>query len=111
MSQQGYLTIGVLVVGAAGWLLKWWLSKSLDARFEKREQEEREFRREQIEDAIRQQQGQQVMSSSLQVILRHMITGDHIEDLEKAQAQLEEFTKENNASLLRKAAKYNMNLR
>ena len=58
MSTQAYITIGVMVVAAAGWLLKWWLAKSLDARFEAREREDREYRKEQIEDAIRQQRGE-----------------------------------------------------
>lgn len=108
MITQAYIAIGVMVVAGVGWLLKWWLAKSLDARFEAREREDREYRKEQIEDAIRQQRGQQVMSRSLQVILQHMITGDHVDELERSQRELEAFADENNAALLRKAAKYNL---
>ena len=107
MSQQGYLSLGIAVVGCFGWLLKWWISKSLDSRFEARERADREYRKEQIEDAIRQQHGQQVMIDGMQVMLKHMITGDHIEELERSQKELERFSAENNENLLRKAAKYN----
>ena len=63
---------------------------------------------EQIEDAVRQLKGQEVMTNSLLVILRHMITGDHVEDLERAQSDLEKFRKENDEAMRTKAAKYNL---
>ena len=108
LSPQGYATIGVLLLTVIGWLLKWWIGKSLDARFQRKEREDQEYRREQIEDAILQSQGQQVMSTCLAEILKHMITGNHIEDLEQAQRDLDSFRRENEAALLRKAAKYNL---
>ncbi|MBR6464570.1 MAG: hypothetical protein IKS81_04700, partial [Verrucomicrobia bacterium] len=78
------------------------------ARFARKEREDQDFRKEQIEDAILQGQGQQVMSTCLAEILKHMITGNHIEDLERAQQDLESFRRDNEAALLRKAAKYNL---
>lgn len=47
------------------------------------------------------------MSSCLAVILRHMITGNHIDDLERAQREVEAFRDENQQAITRKAAKYN----
>lgn len=108
MTPGGYAAIGTLVVTAVVWLAKWWISKSLDSRFERREREEREYREEQVKDAIRQQKGQQVMTNSLLVILQHMIYGNHVENLEKAQKDLQAFRTENEAAILQKAAKYNL---
>lgn len=111
MSGQ-YAAIGgaflALLVWVLGWLLPKLVGKSIDSRFERKDREEREYRKEQIEDAIRQQEGQQVMTDSLLVILRHMITGNHIEDLEKAQKDLEAFRSKNESAMRLKAVKYNL---
>ena len=108
MSTGGYAAVGMVILAAAGWLLRWWIVKTLDARFERREREEQEYRREQVDDAIRSLRGQMVMSSCLAEILKHMITGDHIEDLERQQRDIEAFRTDNEAALLKKAAKYNL---
>lgn len=108
MSTAQYATLGALVFTGVVWLAKWWISRSLDARFERREREEREYREEQVKDAIRQQRGQQVMTNSLLVILQHMIYGNHVENLERAQKDLQTFRAENEAAILEKATKYNL---
>lgn len=108
MSNQGYIIIGIGTVAVISWLFKWWITSTLDSKFAKREREDQEFRKEQIEDAYRQLKGQQVMTNSLLVILRHMITGNHIEDLEHAQTQLSEFQVDNEQAIMKKAAKYNL---
>lgn len=108
MSAGTYAAIGAAILAGSIWLGKWWITKSLDARFERRERDEREYRKEQIMDSVRQQQGQQVMTNSLLVILRHMIYGNHITDLEKAQNALKAFDDANTAAMQEKAAKYNL---
>ena len=108
MSTAQYATLGALIFAGVVWLAKWWISKSLDARFERRERSEREYREEQVRDAIRQQKGQQVMTNSLLVILQHMIYGNHVENLERAQKDLQAFRSENEAAILEKATKYNL---
>jgi len=112
MSIGTYALIGIVTVAILGWLLGWLVPKlignSIDSRFAKKERAEQEYRKEQIEDALMQQRGQQVMSDCLHEILRHMITGDHIDDLEAAQRELEAFRDLNRESLMRKAAKYNL---
>lgn len=108
MNSQLYVFVGIGTVAVVSWLFKWWITSTLDSKFAKREREDQEFRKEQIEDTYRQLKGQQVMTNSLLVILRHMITGNHIEDLESAQSQLSEFQAENNAAIMKKAAKYNL---
>lgn len=108
MTAEGYAAVGLVIVTVVGWLFKWWIGRSLDARFNRKEQEDADFRKEQIEDTYRQLKGQQVMTNSLLVILRHMITGNHIEDLERAQTLLSDFQSDNEAAIMKKAAKYNL---
>lgn len=108
MTPSGYAIVGFCVVGAIVWLAKWWITKSLDARFAAKKREDDDFRREQIEDTFRQLKGQQVMTNGLLVVLRHEIYGNHVEDLEKAQGELKAFQNENEAAILKKAAKYNL---
>ena len=107
-----YIIIGAAVVGFVGWalgiLIPKLVGKSIDMRFEKREREEMEYRKEQVEDALRQMKGQQVIGDCLHEVLRHMITGNHVEDLERVQTELEAFRAENQEALMRKAAKYNI---
>ena len=112
MTPAVYAVIGAVVVGVLVWVLGWLVpklvGKSIDSQFERKEREEREYRKEQIEDALRQQEGQQVMTDSLLVILKHMITGNHVEELQKAQKNLEEFSAKNEAAMRLKAVKYNL---
>ena len=107
-----YAAIGAVVLALLAWLLGWLIPKvvgsTIDARLAKKDRIEQEYRKEQIEDTYRQLKGQQVMTNSLLVILRHMITGNHIEDLERAQTDLQTFQVDNEAAIMRKAAKYNL---
>ena len=112
MTPAGYAIIGAVIVGilvwALGWLIPKLVGKSIDSQFEKKDRKEQEYRKEQIEDAMRQQEGQQVMTDSLLVILRHMITGNHVEDLERAQNDLQDFRDKNERAMRLKAIKYNL---
>ena len=112
MTTREYAAIGFVFVTLLAWILGWLVPKlvghSIESSLAKKERADQEYRNEQIEDAIRQQKGQQVITNSLLVILRHMITGNHIEDLERAQGDLQAFNNENEAALRRKAAKYNL---
>ena len=107
-----YAAIGAAFIGLLIWVLGWLVPKlvgsSIDARFARKERADQEYRKEQVEDTVRQIKGQDVMTNSLLVILRHMTTGNHVEDLERAQSQLEAFRKENESALRLKAAKYNL---
>ena len=108
MNSQLYIFVGIGTVAVVSWLFKWWITSTLDSKFAKREREDQEFRMEQVEDTYRQLKGQQVMMNSLMVILRHMITGNHVEDLEGAQTQLSEYQSDNEQAIMKKAAKYNL---
>lgn len=112
MTAGTYAAVGAAFLGLLTWVLGWLVPKligsSIDARFARKEREDQEYRKEQIEDAIRQQEGQQVMTDSLLVILRHMITGNHVEELERAQSDLEAFRTKNEAAMRLKAVKYKL---
>lgn len=105
------LTIGSLTVMVVGALFTFAIEivkRQINNRLDEAEQDRRDWQKEQVEDAIRASKGQQVMTNSLMVILRHMIYGNHVEDLERSQQNLQAFEEENNAAMLRKAAKYNI---
>jgi hypothetical protein len=105
------LSIGSLTVIVIGALFTWAfeiVKRQVNRRMDQAEEERRDWQKEQVEDAIRASKGQMVMSDSLNVILRHMIYGNHVEDLEKSQRALMAFQQEQNDAMLRKAAKYNL---
>lgn len=107
MTTAGYASAGAAIFAAIVWMAKWWISKSLDARFERKEREDQDYRREQIDDAIHTIRGQQVTADCLHVILLSMISGNHAEDLAVVQRELETYREENSRRLMEKAAKYN----
>ena len=37
LSAEGYAVVGVILLTIIGWLLKWWIAKTLDARFARKE--------------------------------------------------------------------------
>ena len=103
--------LGAGAIAVLAWLFKWGLDsvkRQVDTRLSQRDRDDRDFRQEQVEDAYNQMMGQQVMTDCLHVMLRHMITGDHVEDLERAQVELNRYREANNQRMTRKAAKYNL---
>ena len=106
LTKVGGLT--VLIIGGLITFVVEIMKRQVNKRLDKAEEERESWQREQVEDAIRASKGQQVMSDSLNVILRHMLYGDHVEDLERSQQELQDFRRENNEAMLRKAAKYNL---
>lgn len=112
MSTGTYAVIGAaflsLLIWVLGWLVPKLVGSSIDSKFAKKDREDQEFRKEQVEDALRQMRGQLVIGDCLHEVLRHMITGNHIEDLERVQRELEAFRQENQTALMKKAAKYNL---
>ena len=100
--------VTVVVIGALITFVVELVKHQVYRRMDQAEEDRREWQKEQVEDQIRASRGQQVMSDSLNVILRHMIYGNHVEDLERSQQELQDFRQENNQAILRKAAKYNI---
>ena len=100
--------VTIVVIGGLITFVVELVKRQVYRRMDQAENDRREWQKEQVEDQIRASRGQQVMSDSLNVILRHMIYGNHVEDLERSQQELQVFREENNAAILRKAAKYNI---
>ena len=101
-------SITVLLIGGLITFAVEMVKRQVYHKMDQAENDRRDWQKEQVEDQIRASRGQQVMSDSLNVILRHMIYGNHVEDLERSQQELQTFREENNAAILRKAAKYNI---
>ena len=101
-------SITVLVIGGLITFVVELVKRQVYRRMDQAENDRRDWQKEQVEDQIRASRGQQVMSDSLNVILRHMIYGNHVEELERSQQELQAFREENNQAILRKAAKYNI---
>lgn len=111
LSPNALAWIGAGALAVLAWLFKWGLDsfkKQVDSRLTQRERDDKDFRQEQVEDAYNQMLGQQVTTDCLHVMLRHMITGDHIDDLERAQTELDRYRETNTQRMTRKAAKYNL---
>ena len=111
MSTSALASIGVIAVAVIAYAFNWAVrsaERQTNIRWDQKEAADREFRKEQIEDAYQQMKGMEILSNGLSVMMRHMITGDHIEDLERAQQQLEAYQAENNDRMMHKAAKYNL---
>ena len=106
LTKVGAVTI--LIIGGLITFVVELMKRQVNKRLDKAERDRESWQREQVEDAIRASKGQQVMSDTLTVLLRHMIYGNHIEDLERSQQELQDFRRENNEAMLRKAAKYNL---
>ena len=117
MANDIILSTGTLALIGTGtlafftWLLSFLLEsvkKDINKRWDEKEKADQDYRKEQMEDAYRQQRSQVVMSDCLAQIMKHMITGNHIEDLEKQQQRLEAVRDENEQAMMRKATKYNL---
>ena len=111
LSSTTLILIGSATVAFFAWLFRFALEsvkRDVNKRWDEKDRTDKEYRQEQIEDAFRQQEGQIIMSDCLSQIMRHMITGNHIEDLEKQQKKLEAFREENERAMLKKATKYKL---
>lgn len=111
MNSSTLALIGMVTVAIASLAFKIMLNSvnhQINSRMDQAEKERQDWQKEQIEDAYQSMTGQQIMSNCLREILRHLITGDHIDDLERVQTDLEEYAREVERSQRRKAAKYNL---
>ena len=111
LSSSTLALIGLVTVAVASLAFKIMLNSvnhQINSRMDQAEKDRQDWQREQVDDAYQAMTGQQIMSNCLKEILRHMITGNHVEDLERVQTELEEYSREVEASQRRKAAKYNL---
>ena len=111
MNSSTLALIGLGTVAVLSLVFKVMLSSvnhQVNMRMDQAEKERQDWQREQVDDAYQAMKGQQIMSTCLKEILKHLITGDHIDDLENAQRDIEAYAREVEDSQRRKAAKYNI---
>ena len=111
MNSSTLALIGLGTVGILSLVFKVMLSSvnhQVNMRMDQEAKDRQDWQMEQVDDSIQAMKGQQIMTNCLAVILRHLITGDHVDDLERAQVNLNEYYQEVEASQRKKAAKYNL---
>lgn len=110
LSETALVFIGGLVVFIAGAFVKQWLTKYLNHKFDsvyaaqERNEKEREL------DNFMMLRGQQVTCDCLHHLNYAMIKGDHIDELEEANRELDKYRAELNNSIIEKASRYNLQL-
>lgn len=102
--------IGSLVVVIAGFVIKQWFTNFINKKFDniyasqQRNEEERE------KDNFMTLRGQQVTCDCLHHLNYAVIHGDHIDELEKANTQLDEYRALLNKTITTKASRWNMQI-
>lgn len=105
------ITLGTVALVLFGFVVAFLVErfkKQVNARLDDAEADRKDFQREQVEDAIDAMEGQALMMDSLRGILQHLITGDHISDLERMQDKLEKYSDASTKRQREKAAKWNI---
>ena len=104
LSSTALLYIGAGFVSLVLIIVKWAIDRTLkqvDRRLDERD-------REREEDALLAMKGQQITCDCLHEIIYCLVNGTHNGGLEQVSQDLEDYRRENKASTLRKAAKYNL---
>ena len=102
--------IGALTLLIAGAFTKQWFTKFINHKFDgiyatqERNEKEREI------DNYMTLYGQQVVCDCLHHISQSILKGDHIEELEAANIELEKYRAMLNKTMLEKAARYNIQI-
>ena len=102
--------IGSLVVFSAGVFIKQWFTKFINHKFDSiyASQERNETERER--DNYITMYGQQVICDCLHHLAKSVLKGDNLDELEKANAELDGYRKTLNKTMLEKASKYNIHI-
>ena len=104
------IMIGGLVVVILGIAAKQWFTKFIDKKFDnvytKQEQNEKE---RELDNYITLR-GQQVMCDCLHYLSLSALKGDHIEDIEASNKELDEFRSLLNKTITEKASRYNIQI-
>ena len=104
------IMIGGLVVVIVGIVVKQWFTKFIDKKFDsvyvrqERNEKEREL------DNFLTLRGQQVTCDCLHFLTLSILKGDHIEDVEAASKELDEYRAMLNKTITEKASRYNIKI-
>ena len=104
------IMIGGLVVVIVGIVVKQWFTKFIDKKFDsvyvrqERNEKEREL------DNFLTLRGQQVTCDCLHFLALSILKGDHIEDVEAASKELDDYRGQLNKTITEKASRYNIKI-
>lgn len=102
------IILGGLVVVIAGFIAKRWFTKFIDKKFDSVYTKQEQNEKEREMDNFITLRGQQVMCDCLHYLSLSALKGDHIEDIEASNKELDEFRSLLNRTITEKASKYNI---
>ena len=102
------IIIGSLVVIIIGIVVKQWFTKFIDKKFDSVYLKQEQNEKEREMDNYITLRGQQVMCDCLHYLSLSALKGDHIEDIEAANKELDEFRTLLNKTITEKASRYNI---
>jgi len=104
------ITIGGLVVVIVGIVVKNWFTKFINHKFDSVYTSQRKNEEEREKDNYITLRGQQVMCDCLHYLNQSVIYGDHKEDLEVTNRELDEYRSLLNRTITEKASRYNISI-
>ena len=102
--------IGGLVVVIVGVIIKNWFTKFINRKFDSIYSSQERNEKERERDNFITLRGQQVTCDCLHYLNQSVIHGDHIEELEKANKELDDYRALLNQTITEKASRYNIQI-
>ena len=102
----GYTAIGVVAVALVGWLIKWWITKSLDARFAKMQRIEDEREREHIREEEMIMRGLRILSECDYELIYALKNGEHNGGIDQCMDNVTKYKADVDDWIFTRAAKY-----
>lgn len=113
LSDKALIWIGSVTVAVVIFVFKWYLDnlkRSINDRQDRRDEQENAYRKERETDQIHIMRGQQVTCDCLHELIYAVLHGEHNGGLETVGTELENYRTENRDMLLKKAARWNINI-
>ena len=104
------ILIGGLVVMIVGIIIRNWFINFINRKFDSIYSAQERNEREREEDNYITMRGQQVTCDCLHYLTLSVLKGDHIEDIETASKELDEYRSLLNSTITKKASRYNIQI-
>lgn len=104
------IIIGGLVVVIVGMVVKNWFTKFIDRKFDSVYSTQDRNEKEREQDNFITMRGQQVICNCLHYLNQSVIHGDHIEELEAGNKELDKYRELLNKTILEKASRHNIKI-
>lgn len=101
-----YAIIGIIVVGAAAYLFKWWIGKSLDARFARMQKQEDQRERERIQEEELIMRGLRILSECDYELIYALKNGEHNGGIDSCLENVSKYKTDVDQWIYSRAAKY-----